>query len=148
MAGGVQLNVTFSSPLLPTKDWELLSRQATYVTMRVASLDGRDHAVQLYLDSSAEHAVIATRQQVVWQRVQVAGMVALSTERAQQDYFDPDAVRRLLENCPSLRVENDCVEYKGGGVIAKECRPVCCSIETKRDGRDSPESGVAGANPP
>ena len=48
-AGGVTLNLTFSSPLI-TDDWELLSRPAHYVTFSVASVDGASHMVKAYFD--------------------------------------------------------------------------------------------------
>ena len=46
VAGSINVNVTFTSPKL-TVDWELFSRPAHYVTYSVASLDGKNHAVQL-----------------------------------------------------------------------------------------------------
>lgn len=48
-AGGVALNMTFTSPLI-TDNWELLSRPAHYVTFSAAAADGADHAVKVYFD--------------------------------------------------------------------------------------------------
>ncbi|KAL3422238.1 glutaminase a [Phlyctema vagabunda] len=53
-AGGlVELNVTFLSPVTPS-DFKRQSLIFSYVDVVVSSLDGQSHAVQLYLDTSAE----------------------------------------------------------------------------------------------
>lgn len=48
-AGGVAINLTFTSPLI-TDNWELLSRPAHYATFSIASADGAPHAVKTYFD--------------------------------------------------------------------------------------------------
>ena len=82
-AGGVQLALSFLSPLLPD-DLDLLSRPVTYVTMQTRSVDGKPHQVQLYFDASAEWAVNTTDQQVAWQREKVEGMEVMRVGTVEQ----------------------------------------------------------------
>jgi hypothetical protein len=72
-AGGVNLTVTFTSPLLMS-DLELLSRPANYITFEVRSADDKPHAVEIYFDATGEWAVNDARQQVEWGRTDVAGL--------------------------------------------------------------------------
>ena len=51
-AGGVQLTVTFLSPLTPN-DFQRQSLLFSYLDVTVQSLDGKSHDVQLYADTSA-----------------------------------------------------------------------------------------------
>ncbi|MGE0481633.1 MAG: DUF5127 domain-containing protein, partial [Phycisphaerae bacterium] len=69
--GGVELTLTFLSPLVPD-DLDLLSRPATYVTWAVKSTDGAPHDVSVYLDVSGEWCVNTTDQPVYASRVRVA----------------------------------------------------------------------------
>jgi hypothetical protein len=73
---GVDLTVTFTSPLLPD-DLDILTRPASYVTFDVRSADGKPHNVQLYFDISAEWVVNETSQSVTWSRVAVPGSDAM-----------------------------------------------------------------------
>jgi hypothetical protein len=61
-AAGVQLALSFLSPLLPD-DLDVLGRPVTYVTMQTRSTDGKDHSVQLYFDATAEWAVNTPEQE-------------------------------------------------------------------------------------
>jgi hypothetical protein len=74
---GVELTVTFTSPLL-LDDLDLLSRPASYVTFSVESADGNPHQVQIYFDATAEWAVNKPDQIVEWHRPAVDGLVAMS----------------------------------------------------------------------
>jgi hypothetical protein len=62
---GIQLTVTFTTPLLP---WslDLLSRPVTYLTLQAQSYDGKAHSVQIYYDNTAEIAVNTVSENVVW----------------------------------------------------------------------------------
>src|SRR3954447_8234261 len=86
-AGGVQLALSFLSPLLPD-DLDVLSRPVTYVTMQTRSIDGKDHAVQLYFDATAEWAVNNPDQQVTWKREQVDGMDAMRVGTVDQPVLE------------------------------------------------------------
>ncbi len=66
-AGGVRVTMTFLSPLLP-HDIAVLSRPVTYLTWEVASTDGKDHDVSLYVDATGEWAVDKVEQKVAWDR--------------------------------------------------------------------------------
>lgn len=55
-AAGLQLEVIFTTPLLPF-DVRLLSRPASYITFRVRSIDKNQHEARLYFDVTAEWCV-------------------------------------------------------------------------------------------
>lgn len=80
---GVQLAVTFASPLLPD-DLDILSRPASYVTAEVSSLDGKPHDVSLYLDLTGEWCVNDVAQPVVGRRKKLGGIDVLSLGTAEQ----------------------------------------------------------------
>jgi hypothetical protein len=75
-AGGVQLTVTFLSPLLPD-DLDVLSRPVGYVNFAVESVDGKTHRVELYLDVGMEWATDVFDQPVLWMRQRIAGLQAM-----------------------------------------------------------------------
>ncbi|NLC68438.1 MAG: DUF4965 domain-containing protein [Clostridiaceae bacterium] len=66
-AGGVELTVIFTTPLL-LDDLDILSRPVSYITVEVRSIDGRDHQVQVYIDAAGDIAVNSRDQEVVWGR--------------------------------------------------------------------------------
>lgn len=66
-AGGIELKVSFLSPLL-TDDLDLLSRPVSYVTFEARSIDGEPHSMSLYFDVTAEWAVNSTKQKVEWSK--------------------------------------------------------------------------------
>jgi hypothetical protein len=70
-AGGVALNVTFTSPLVAT-NVTLLSTPATYVSFSAAAADGAGHAVAVYFDFDATLVTnnsFANDTLVTWARV-------------------------------------------------------------------------------
>jgi hypothetical protein len=77
-AGGVELRVTFFTPLFP-QDLDVMSRPVTYLTWSAASTDGKPHQVDLLLDVDPAIAVNDALEQVTWSRSRVAGMSVLST---------------------------------------------------------------------
>jgi hypothetical protein len=62
--GGVDLTLTFTSPLL-LNDLSLLSRPVTYVAFRMRSNDGATHNTQIYFGVSANLAVNTPREPIV-----------------------------------------------------------------------------------
>ncbi len=82
-AGGVKLQVTFLSPLLPD-DLDILSRPATYVTFKAVSADGANHSVQVYLDITGEWCVNEPKQEVQWGRTDFDGGTALHMGTTEQ----------------------------------------------------------------
>lgn len=70
---GVHLTATFFTPALP-KDLDVLSRPLTYLSWSVRSTDGQSHAVQLYVDASAELAVNDNEETTVWGTSRVGDM--------------------------------------------------------------------------
>ena len=74
--GGVQVKLTFLSPLLPD-DVEVLARPVTYVAWEVVSQDDKKHNVSLYFDTTAEWVVDKPSQQVTWGRYK-AGTLSLT----------------------------------------------------------------------
>ncbi|MBV9928697.1 MAG: DUF4965 domain-containing protein [Acidobacteria bacterium] len=86
-AGGVTLNLTFTSPLLPA-DLEVLSRPVTYLTWEASADDGREHQVTVYFDCTAELAVNTADQRVVWGRARVGDLEVLSAGTQQQPVLE------------------------------------------------------------
>jgi hypothetical protein len=66
---GVHATLTFLTPLLPN-DLNLIGRPVTYISWQVKSNDGKDHAVSVYFDNSAELVVNRSDQKVSWSRFQ------------------------------------------------------------------------------
>jgi len=64
-AGGVELTVTFTSPVLPG-DLHLLSRPLTYIRYAARGTDGRAHAVKIYTDITGEWCVNTPDEPVLW----------------------------------------------------------------------------------
>jgi hypothetical protein len=65
-ANGIQLVVTFLSPLL-ANDLRTLGQSVTYVTFETRATDRRPHSVRLYFDATGEWAVNTPNQRVWWQ---------------------------------------------------------------------------------
>ena len=63
-AGGVDVNVSFLSPLL-MDDLNLLSRPVSYVTFAAKSTDGKTHDVQVQLSASTDISVNTPSQDVI-----------------------------------------------------------------------------------
>ncbi len=72
----VQVTLTFMTPMLP-EDLEVLSRPVTYLTWEVRPADGKEHAVAVYYDHSAEITVNTPDQAVAWSREKIGPMTAL-----------------------------------------------------------------------
>lgn len=70
-AGGVELTVRFTAPLL-MDNLDVLSRPVQYITYTVRATDGKAHSVQLYSDASTDIAVDSPDQPVVWRRGRTA----------------------------------------------------------------------------
>ncbi|RYZ54196.1 MAG: DUF5127 domain-containing protein, partial [Chitinophagaceae bacterium] len=62
-AGGIDLAVTFTSPLL-LKDLNLLARPVSYISYAAVANDGRNHSVKLFLGASSSIAVYQPSQTV------------------------------------------------------------------------------------
>lgn len=83
-AGPVALNLTFTSPQIPT-DFDLMSRPSHYVTADVAATDGATHAVQLYFDVTPRLVIEDAGADVAFGTVAVApGAEALAMGNAAQ----------------------------------------------------------------
>jgi hypothetical protein len=74
--GGVDLNLTFTSPLL-LNDLEMVSRPISYVTYNVKSNDGKSHAVQVYFGASTNIAVNVATQDVTVKKYAYGGLSIL-----------------------------------------------------------------------
>jgi len=63
ICGAVKLDVTFTSPLL-MNNLKILARPVSYITTKIASADGKQHDVNVYLGTSSDLAVNEATQQV------------------------------------------------------------------------------------
>eukprot|EP00117_Sycon_ciliatum_P012048 scpid40091/ scgid5004/ len=71
-AGGVQVNVTFSTPTLPPSadnTYGDISRGTTYITASAQSSDGKIHSVEIYYENTAEITVDDVNSVVEWSRM-------------------------------------------------------------------------------
>ena len=93
-AGGVELAVTFVSPLL-ADDLDVLSRPVSYVLFHARATDGKAHRVQVYFDIGAEWATDHFDQPVIWMRHRIHGLDAMRAGTVKQRVLERsgDAVR-------------------------------------------------------
>ena len=64
---GVHATLTFMTPMLP-QDLDVMSRPVTYLTWETRTTDGKEHAVSIYYDNTAELVVNKADQAVTWSR--------------------------------------------------------------------------------
>lgn len=95
-AGGIQLNVTFFTPLFP-EDMDVMSRPVSYLTWSAVSTDGAPHKVDLLLDASPMVAVNDRAQQVTWGRARVGKMTLLRIGTRDQDYLHQSGDRIRID---------------------------------------------------
>jgi hypothetical protein len=81
--GGVDLTLTFTSPLL-LNDLSLLSRPISYVSFRFRSNDGARHSVKLYFGLSANLATNTPRQELVENAGQSGALTFIRTGTKEQ----------------------------------------------------------------
>ena len=82
-AGGVELLVSFVSPLLPD-DLELLGRPVTYLDLEVHTTDGAGHTVSAYVEVGSALAVGDREAELGWGRHRAGPVEALFMGAAQQ----------------------------------------------------------------
>jgi hypothetical protein len=76
-AAGVELRVTFFTPLFP-KDLDVMSRPVSYLSWSATSIDNSSHQVDLLLDVDPVIAVNDPSQQVTWSRSHTGGLTLLN----------------------------------------------------------------------
>lgn len=82
-AGGVDLSLTFTSPLL-MDDLNLVSRPISYLTYAVKSNDKKLHQVEVLFNASTNIAVNTTGQQVKVDKVKATGLSVLKAGTVSQ----------------------------------------------------------------
>lgn len=82
-AGGVDLLLTFTSPLL-MDDLNLISRPVSYITYRVHSNDKKQHQVEVLFNASTNIAVNTTGQRVQVSKANARGLSVLKAGTADQ----------------------------------------------------------------
>jgi glutaminase A-like protein/uncharacterized protein DUF5127/uncharacterized protein DUF4964 len=97
-ADGVELTVTFTTPMLPA-DLRLLASPVTFLTFQAKAVDGKRHETEIYLDTSGEWVVNDPRQEIIWQRNPrtVAGMQFASMGTAQQPILAESGDNRRID---------------------------------------------------
>jgi Glutaminase A six helical-hairpin domain/Domain of unknown function (DUF5127)/Domain of unknown function (DUF4964) len=83
-AGGVELAVTFRTPVGPNEDLVQLSRSVSSISFSARSADGKPHDAQIYLDLSGEWCVNSTDDDVGWSRHRASGLEVLSMGKVEQ----------------------------------------------------------------
>lgn len=84
--GGVDLSVTFTSPLL-MDNLDLLARPVSYISARASSSDGNNHQVKLYFGASSNLAVHSAFQQVKGYEYAKNGLRILKAGTIQQPFL-------------------------------------------------------------
>jgi hypothetical protein len=95
-AGGIELRVTFFTPMFPS-DLDLLSRPVTYLSWNAVSLDGRSHDVSLLLDVDPAIAVNDLSQPVTWSRMHAKGLTSLNVGSRDQAYLNRSGDRVRID---------------------------------------------------
>lgn len=93
---GVDFSLEFLTPQIAT-DLDVLGRPVTYVTLTARAADARAHAVSFYLDASSEIAVDDADQKVVWSRLRLDGLEALSIGTQDQRVLDKTGDDRRID---------------------------------------------------
>lgn len=83
VCGGINLSLSFSSPLL-LHDLDLLSRPISYISFAVTANDGKTHDVQCYLGASTNLAVNDSWQTVVAEKKDLKGITMLRAGTKEQ----------------------------------------------------------------
>lgn len=98
VADGVELSVTFITPMLPS-DLRLLASPVTYLAFEVKALDGKPHKVKLYFDASGEWVINDAKQEIVWQRLAkpIGGMQFMSMGSAEQPILAKSGDNRRID---------------------------------------------------
>jgi hypothetical protein len=94
--GGIDLDVTFTSPLL-IRDLEMVSRPVSYVTYKVKSNDKMKHQVKILFSASSDVAVNTSSQEVEAQALQIPGLSVLKAGTTTQ--------ARLKKSGDNLRID-------------------------------------------
>ncbi|MFT3902887.1 MAG: DUF4965 domain-containing protein [Niabella sp.] len=82
-AGGIDLKVNFTSPLL-LKEVDLMARPVSYITYSVKSNDGKQHDVKVYLGASSNIAVNEPSQEVMVKPANSGALKLLQTGTTSQ----------------------------------------------------------------
>lgn len=85
--GGVEVSVTFTSPLL-VQDLDVLSRPVTYITWKTEATDNKTHDVQLYFDCGSELSVNNNDQMITWEQPVIKGLKTAKTGTQDQKYLN------------------------------------------------------------
>ena len=85
--GGVQITVTFMTPLLPD-DLMVMSRPVSYVTFSAKSTSGDAHDVSVYLDADADLAVNTPTQVVTTQAGTAGSLTTLRVGTVEQPVLE------------------------------------------------------------
>ncbi|MBB4035494.1 hypothetical protein GGR21_001387 [Dysgonomonas hofstadii] len=83
-AGGVQLDLIFTTPLL-MDNLDLMSRPVSYMTYQVKSIDGANHDVSVYFEGSPQWAQDKIHQPVVSELVDNGSLHLLKSGTKSQD---------------------------------------------------------------
>lgn len=83
-AGGVQLDVIFTAPLL-MDNLDLMTRPVNYITYQVKSIDGENHDVSVYIEGSPQWAQDVVHQPIVSEHVDNSSLHLLKSGTKSQN---------------------------------------------------------------
>lgn len=82
--GPVQLNLTFTAPLL-MENLELVSRPVNYISYEIISADGKTHEIELYVETSPRWAINLSGQPTVSEVITDGDLIFLKNGSQQQN---------------------------------------------------------------
>ena len=83
-AGGVQLDVIFTAPLL-MDDLDLMTRPVNYITYQAKSIDTKEHEVSVYIEGSPQWAQDVVHQPIASEHVDNGGLHLLKSGTKSQN---------------------------------------------------------------
>lgn len=83
----IELCLTFLTPAFPD-DLKVMARPVTYLTWDVKALDGKQHAVSLFLDAEGTIATNNADEPVVWSRAEIEGLRLLRLGTSKQPMLE------------------------------------------------------------
>jgi hypothetical protein len=95
-ASGIQLEVSFFSPLFP-RDLDVMSRPVTYLSWSAVSTDAKSHEVELLLDVDANIAVNEGTQPVTWGRTHAHNVALLNVGSRDQAVLHQSGDRMRID---------------------------------------------------
>lgn len=95
--GGVDLRVTFYTPIEPGRDLSQLSRSVSAMLFESTATDAKPHAVQVYFDLTGEWCSDTSSDRVTWSRLRAGELSVVCMGTADQPVLASGGDRRTID---------------------------------------------------